>query len=93
MMVIFRGLHGEVNTQENTQESTQEKFLSVKEKQILEFCSSPKSKKEIAEYLGYKTIKSVKKEIGNLLTIGYLQMLIPEQPNNRNQKYVVTKKK
>ena len=84
MMVVFHGLHDDINTQENTQEN----IFTVKEKRILMFCSIPQSKQEIAGGLGYKSIKSVKKEIENLLKKGYLQMTIPNQPKNRNQKYI-----
>lgn len=80
VMVIFRGLNNSIDTQENV--------FTEKEKRILEFCITPQSKQEIAGKLGYKSIKSVKKEIENLLEKGYLQMTIPDQPKNRNQKYI-----
>jgi ATP-dependent DNA helicase RecG len=62
VMVMFYGLHdaAKENIQdkiENTQDDTQD--MNDKERKILEYCEKPRCKKEIAEYLGYKTIKSI----------------------------------
>lgn len=86
IMVMFKSLET-ANTQDNTQDNT----LSGKEKKILDFCIKPRSKREIAEYLGYKTIKSIKLEIEKLLADGKLEMTIPDKPRSRNQKYVFKK--
>ena len=77
----------EINTQDNTRDA----LFTDKEKMILKFCVKPRSKQEIAEYMGYKTIKSIKPEIEHLLMIGYLKMTVPDKPKSRNQKYVITK--
>ncbi len=46
---------------------------------------------EIAELLGYKSIKSVKAEVERLLHTGRLTMTIPDKPKSKNQIYVVMK--
>lgn len=78
---------------ENTQENTQDNGLTDKGKRILTVCTEPKSKQEIAELLGYKSIKSIKAEMEKLLNENRLTMTIPDKPKSKNQKYVVIKGK
>lgn len=74
-------------TKKNDQEKVTKK--SDQEKIILEFCKEPKSKKEIMQYIGYKHTTNFTKLILNpLLEQGKIEMTIPEQPKNRNQKYI-----
>ncbi len=68
------------NTQDNMQ------------KKILAFCEKPRSKKEIAEYMGYKDAKSFyKRYLTPLYDSGKNRMTIPEHPTSRNQKYITIK--
>lgn len=46
---------------------------------------------EIAELLGYKSIKSMKAEVERLLHTGRLTMTIPDKPKSKNQIYIVMK--
>ncbi len=57
----------------------------------MEYCREPKGIKEIAEFLGYKEKKSVRKYLVPLLEQGRLAMTIPEKPNSRLQKYITIK--
>lgn len=61
------------------------------EERIMEYCREPKGIKEIAEFLGYKEKKSVRKYLVPLLEQGRLAMTIPEKPNSRLQKYITIK--
>lgn len=63
--------------------------LSGRERKILSFCNqSPKSIKEIAEYIGLKDIQKFRKNnIQPLLAKGLLTMTHPEAPTHWNQKY------
>lgn len=73
------------NTQDNTQVSTQDKILA--------FCIEPHTKVEIAEYCGFKSIKSLSQHhLAPLLESGQLCMTIPDKPKSRNQKYVTSPK-
>lgn len=73
------------NTQDNTQDSTQDNM----QKKILEFCEKPRSKKEIAIYMGYKDAKSFSKRyLTPLIDVGKIQMTIPEHPTSKMQKYI-----
>ena len=65
-----------------------EKKNTPVEERILLFCDTPKSILEIAEYLGYKEKKSVRKYIKPLLNLGRMAMTIPDKPNSKNQKYI-----
>ena len=66
-------------TQVTTQVTTQD---------ILDYCSSPKSKKEICDHFGYKSIKHFTiKYLRPLVDSEKLAMTIPDKPNSKNQKY------
>ena len=60
--------------------------------QLMEFCSEPRTKAEIAEFLGVKTIFYVMSQyIKPLLENGGLAMTIPEKPKSKLQKYYAKK--
>lgn len=55
---------------------------------LISFCKTPKSRKEIAEYLGIKTLTFVTREyIQPLVDAGKLKLTIPDKPKSKNQKY------
>lgn len=55
---------------------------------LLEFCSEPRSRKEIADSLGISTIYYVTQNyINPLLETGQLKMTKPETPKSKNQKF------
>ena len=55
---------------------------------LLQFCRQPRSRQEIADYLGVKTVfYAMQHYVQPLLTDGKLAMTIPEKPKSRNQKY------
>ena len=57
-------------------------------KDLLQFCREPKTRQEIAQYLGIKTTFYASQHyISPLLKSGQLAMTIPEKPKSRNQKY------
>ena len=58
-------------------------------KNLLEFCQVPRSRQEIADFLGVKTVfYAVQRYVAPLLAEGKLAMTVPEKPKSRNQKYV-----
>lgn len=88
VVVFYRSAEEDNNlggaTQVTTQVTTQVK--------IVEFCAEPKSKAEIAEHCGYKSIKHfTDKYLKPMLEAGLLTMTIPDKPNSRNQKYIAVK--
>ena len=58
------------------------------EDRILAFCTTAKNILEIAEHLGYKDKRSVRKYLNPLIEEGRIAMTIPDKPNSRLQKYV-----
>lgn len=60
------------------------------QKDILAFCKSPRSRKEIAEYLGLASISyAITQYVQPLVNAGKLKMTIPDRPKSTKQKYVV----
>ena len=69
-------------------EIEQGSFENDDTKNILEFCKVPRTRKEIADYLGIETIFYVTKNyIQPLVESGQLKLTIPDKPKSRNQKY------
>ena len=62
--------------------------LTNRQKDIVNFCSVPRTSREILERAGvvYHT-KNIAKYITSLVAAGYLQMTNPENPTASNQKY------
>ena len=55
---------------------------------LLEFCKTPKTRKEIADFIGIKTVFYVTHNyIQPLLESGQLQMTIPDKPKSRHQQF------
>lgn len=84
-------------TQDKTQDRTQDRSQDTSsdmgsrsiEEKILLYCKVPHSKREIVEYMGYKSMKSFSKRyISPLLENGKLVMTMPDKPSSKNQKYV-----
>ena len=86
------GLDAQDNVQDNmhnVQDNIQE-TVSNPDK-ILILCEKPKSIIELANLLGYKDRRSVRKLLNPLLEIGRIAMTIPDKPNSKNQKYITIK--
>ena len=61
--------------------------------QILSYCIVPKKRSEIFKYIGLTNqTKNFNSQILPLITVGYLELTIPNKPNSINQKYKTTKK-
>jgi|GEM_PF-102710 len=61
------------------------------ENRILAICMEPKNINEIAQMLGYKEKKSVRKYLLPLLEQGRIARTIPEKPKSKKQKYITIK--
>ena len=59
---------------------------------ILSFCRTPRSMKEIQDFTGYKHRTHFARNVLNpLISSGQLSLTIPETPTHQNQKYVATR--
>lgn len=55
---------------------------------VVEFCKIPRTRHEIAEFLGIKTVFYASSTyILPLVAQGKLKMTIPDKPKSKNQKY------
>jgi predicted HTH transcriptional regulator len=64
------------------------KALDGTQKNIIQFCSIPRSAREILEYIGYSYHPThIAKFIKPLLELGFIEMIEPDKPNSKNQKY------
>ena len=78
---------GESAPQVTPQVTPQVDFATAEK--ILEFCSVPRSRAELLEYLKLSDRKNLRtKYLNPLLSSGKLKMTIPDKPNSRLQKYV-----
>lgn len=71
----------------NSETSAQSRAETSPEKELLKFCQTPRSRQEIADFLGIQTISYVKKILEPLLTKGALKMTLPEKPKSKNQRF------
>lgn len=68
--------------------------LSEPMRKILEYCSQPRSREEIAKLLNIETTYyAITKYIRPLLEMGKLQLTLPDKPKSKKQKYVTTTEK
>lgn len=77
-------------TDQATMHDTMQATTQAEQKEkILEFCKSPKTRKEIQEHLEFKNREYFRKEILNpLLNQGSLIQTIPDKPKSPNQRYI-----
>lgn len=77
-----------IHSYHNTNHDTKRVSLTNKQKDIVNFCSVPRTSREILERAGvvYHT-KNIAKYITSLVAAGYLQMTNPDNPTASNQKY------
>ena len=83
--------NGESNPK-SAQESNQEKRIKYSltnvQKDVINFCSVPRTAQEILDRIGVSNqTANRKRHIHALVDLGVLEMTIPEKPNDRNQKY------
>jgi Fic family protein len=69
--------------------TNQDTVQDARAKAILEFCSEPRSRDGIQQYIGVSNRGYFRTSILKpMLESGKLKMTIPDKPNSRNQKYV-----
>ncbi len=58
------------------------------EEDVIQFCSIPRTAKEIMDHIGYyNNSKNMTTYVRPLLEMGYLEMTEPDKPKSKNQKY------
>lgn len=94
MVIFYRKTDKELfdltGENKNAQEKTYEKTYETIEDKIIEFCIESKTAKEIAEFCGFKSVDSFKRNrLKPLLESGKIIMTISYKPKSKNQKYIV----
>ena len=83
---VSNDVHGKSNQVENL--GSKRVILTNKQKDIVNFCSVPRTSAEILERLGVSNqTKNRERYITSLVAAGYLQMTNPDNPTASNQKY------
>jgi ATP-dependent DNA helicase RecG len=54
---------------------------------LVNFCKTPRTRAEIAAFLGKTTYYAMRSFVDPLLEGGKLKMTVPDKPKSRNQKY------
>ena len=76
------------SNQESTETTRKRPSLTNKQKDIVNFCSVPRTTSEIMERLGISNqTKNRARYITALVVAGYLEMTNPDNPTSKNQKY------
>ena len=82
------GLQVEGKSNQVQDSDTKKVSLSNKQRDIVNFCSVPRTTAEIMERLGLSNqTKNRERYITSLVAAGYLQMTNPDNPTASNQKY------
>ena len=95
-MTVFKGASQTASGYQSGTSQTSEyrpfgsNVLTLQER-ILDFCSEPKSLREIADFLGASNKKKVKSKYLDNILGSKIVMTIPDKPNSRLQKYVTVR--
>ena len=90
VITVWRGESNQVEGKSNQVQDSDTKKVSLSNKQrdIVNFCSVPRTTAEIMERLGLSNqTKNRERYITSLVAAGYLQMTNPDNPTASNQKY------
>ncbi len=87
--------HDTIHSYHDTNHDTKRVPLTNKQKDIVNFCSVPRTSREILDRAGvvYHYKKYSQHYITSLVAAGYLQMTNPDNPTASNQKYKKVKQK
>ncbi|MDR2542284.1 MAG: putative DNA binding domain-containing protein [Treponema sp.] len=85
---VFESKRGSfIVTLKNGYDSRLPDIIPSNENSLTHFCKTPRSREEIANFLGKTQYYVVKIFIDPLLDKGILKMTIPDKPKSKNQKY------
>ena len=86
---IFTNQQGKFKVTLYNETNSQDDHFDENVTKLLDFCSSPRSREEIADFVGIKTVFYVVEHyVKPLINSGKLRMTIPEKPKSKLQRYV-----
>lgn len=78
--------------QDNKQDTQQDDKQDDPRKALIGFCSVPRSRQEMMDFLGLKDRPNFTQHyLKPMLEAGLLNMTVPDKPSSKNQKYVSAK--
>lgn len=87
--VVLRMRAAEIAPGEGLRSAKSDVYIrTAKEQQVLNFCSEPKSRREIAEMLNVEEYYAARRYINPLVGAGMLAMTLPDKPRSKDQKYI-----
>ncbi len=76
----------------DTHQDTHQDAHQDKIKELRDYCETPRSRKELQEFVGLKDkVNFKRKYLDPMLKMGLIKMTLPDKPTSRNQKYVSAK--
>ncbi|MDR1158166.1 MAG: putative DNA binding domain-containing protein [Oscillospiraceae bacterium] len=86
---IFENKRGNfvVTLKNNLNARPPENNIKAEGSSLVDFCQTPRTREEIAVFLGKTTYYAMRSFVDPLLENGSLKMTIPNKPRSRNQKY------
>ena len=89
--VVLKNVNYLAGEQDGEQDSEQDGEQDAMIEKLLDFCSKPRSRQEIANFLQIKSRPYLSRVyLVPLLEAGKIQMTLPEKPSSKNQKYIRT---
>ena len=81
--------HSNLVSDQDSDQVTDQGVAVNLEEMIIDFCASPRSKKEICQHFGYTNLTHfTRKHLTPLLDTGKLRLTLPDKLSSKNQKYV-----
>ena len=62
--------------------------LNSSERKLLNFCKTPRSRKQLIEFMGFSQFYTMGKIVKVLVNKGLLNMSEPNRPKSQSQKYI-----
>lgn len=89
--VVLKNVNYLAGEQDGEQDSEQDGEQDATVEKLLDFCSKPRSRQEIANFLQIKSRPYLSRVyLVPLLEAGKIHMTLPEKPSSKNQKYIRT---
>jgi ATP-dependent DNA helicase RecG len=87
---VFEARRGEfkVTFKNNIYTGETKRSREVLQKELLEYCSTPRSRAEITEFTGFSRTHTMNGVIQPLVDAGLLRLTLPEKPKSSRQRYV-----
>ena len=88
IVTFYNAMPDQEKVNENAAASGGTAQVGASSKDLLAFCQQPRTRQEIADYLGIKTVfYAISKYVQPLIDAGKIGMTLPDKPRSSKQKY------